>query len=314
MPYLDTGRISLFHEDTGSSGVPTLLLHELGGSSESWRTVIPLLAADRRVIAVDMRCAGRSEKPPGAFSLVDVADDLDALLAALGVEWVDVIGAALGSLVGALLAIRHPARVRRLMMAAVAPDMAGATRAYVAERAEKVRVVGMRGVAEASLANSFPESRAAERAAYRAIYLANDPAGYAELSLALARLEVTAADWGAISAPTLVVSGAHDFLWPPPLGREVVALIHGARFTAMEDAGHFPHLQAPARLADLARDFFCKLIFSNHPGEGRGPGFSFSRGRRMGPGLRRGGFFFKNYRPELSASSASRSRRRARCT
>jgi pimeloyl-ACP methyl ester carboxylesterase len=113
----------------------------------------------------------------------------------------------------------------------------------------------MRGVADASLANSFPESRAAERAAYRAIYLANDPAAYAELSLSLARLELTRADWGAIGAPVLVASGAHDFLWPPPLGREVAALIPGARFAAMEDAGHFPHLQAPASLARLTREF-----------------------------------------------------------
>lgn len=255
MPCIDTGRISLYVEEVGSGGVPLLLLHELGGSSESWRAVMPLLAGDRRVVAVDLRDAGRSEKPPGGFALADAADDLAVLLPAAGLEAVDVIGAALGSLVGALLAIRHPAKVRRLMMCAVAPDMAGATRSYVAERAEKVRIVGMRGVVDASLANSFPESRAAERAAYRGIYLGNDPAAYAELSLALARLEMTPADWGAIRAPTLVVSGAHDFLWPPTVGREVAALVPGARFEIMEDAGHFPHLQAPATLARMARGF-----------------------------------------------------------
>jgi pimeloyl-ACP methyl ester carboxylesterase len=146
MPYIGTGRISLFFEEAGSCGIPVLLLHELGGSSESWREVIPLLATDRRVLAVDTRCAGRSEKPPGAFALADVADDLDELLRALNLEGpVDVIGAALGSLAGALLAIRHPATVRRLMMCAVA---------------------GMRGVAEASLADSFPASHPAQRAAY----------------------------------------------------------------------------------------------------------------------------------------------------
>src|SRR5882724_11050535 len=162
MPYIGIGRISLFLEEAGSGGIPVLLLHELGGSSESWCEVIPLLATDRRVMAVDMRCSGRSEKPPGAFTLADAADDLAALLPALGLDQpADVIGAALGSVVGALLAIRHPARVRRLMMCAVAPDMAGSTRTYVAERAEKVRAVGMRGVADASLANSFPPSHPA---------------------------------------------------------------------------------------------------------------------------------------------------------
>jgi 3-oxoadipate enol-lactonase len=186
-----------------------------------------------------------------------VADDLDGLLQALNLGGpVDVIGAALGSVIGALLAIRHPAQVRRLAMCAVASDMAGPTRLYLAERAEKVRALGMREVAEASLANSFPASHPAERAAYRGIYLGNDPAAYAELSLALGRLEMTAADWREIQAPVLVASGAHDFLWPPPIGRQVAALIPEARFEVIEDAGHFPHLQAPATLVGLARSFF----------------------------------------------------------
>ena len=62
MPYADTGQVSLFFEDAGSGGIPVWLLHELGGGSESWRGVIPLLVPDRRVITVDFRCAGRSEK------------------------------------------------------------------------------------------------------------------------------------------------------------------------------------------------------------------------------------------------------------
>jgi pimeloyl-ACP methyl ester carboxylesterase len=71
----------------------------------------------------------------------------------------------------------------------------------------------------------FQRGIRAQRAAYRAIYLGNDPAAYAGLSLALARLEIAAADWGAIRAPVMVTSGAHDFLWPPEMGRHVAALI-----------------------------------------------------------------------------------------
>src|SRR5216683_3153425 len=133
MPYIGTCRISLFFEEAGSGGIPVLLLHELGGSSESWREVIPLLATDRRVLAVDRRgvgIAGRCVAGNPSSGNGTPADDVR-----------------------------------------VAPDMAGPTRAYLAEREEKVRVVGMRGVAEASLANSFPASHPAQRAAYRAIYL-----------------------------------------------------------------------------------------------------------------------------------------------
>src|SRR3954469_4318154 len=116
MPYVDIGQVSLFFEEAGTGATPVVLLHELGGSSESWREVIPLLAPDRRVIAVDFRCAGRSEKPIGSFGISDLADDVEALLQSVGIaDAVDMTGAALGSLVGALLAIRHPQRVRRLM-------------------------------------------------------------------------------------------------------------------------------------------------------------------------------------------------------
>ena len=253
MPTIDTGRIALHYEDAGQGDTPILLLHELGGSSESWSQVIPLLAPHRRTIAVDFRCAGRSEKPPGPFAMADLADDLAE---AFDIPQFDVIGAALGSLAGALLAIRHPARVRRLTMCAVAPVMAGPTRSYLAERAARVRTVGMRGVADVSLANSFPASHAAARAAYRGIYLANDPNAYAELSLALARLEMDSADWGRIAVPTLVAPGAHDFLWAPSLGRQVADLIPGADYQVLTEAGHFPHLQAPNDLARMAMSFF----------------------------------------------------------
>ncbi len=259
MPSIDTGRVALFYQDTGvgsGDAPPILLLHELGGSSESWAKTIPLLGARRRVVAVDFRCAGRSEKPVEPFALEALADDLAAVAGALGIGRFDVVGAALGSLVGAVLAVRHPRLVRRLAMFAVAPAMAGPTRIYLAERAALVRTVGMRGVAEASLNNAFPESHAAMRAEYRSIYLANDPNAYAELSLALARFEPTPADWGRIAVPTLVASGAQDFIWPPALGQQVAALIPGARCEILAEAGHFPHLQAPEALSLMAIGFF----------------------------------------------------------
>lgn len=256
MPYADANGLSQHYIDVGSGGPPIVLLHELGGSSESFAAMAAMLLSHRRVIAVDLRGAGRSEKPPGPFETADQADDVAALLRVLGIASADVIGSALGSLVGALLAIRHPTRVRRLMMAAVAPDMAGATANYLAARAARVRVEGMRAVADASLANSFPSPHEAVRAAYRPIYLGNDPAAYAEMSLALARLTMRQEDWAAIRCPVLVASGETDFLWPPAVGQLVADAIPDARFTVLQGAGHFPHLQTPGLFARMALAFF----------------------------------------------------------
>ena len=252
MPYIDTGTVSLHITEAGSGGVPVLLLHELGGSGESWQWAQPLLAASRRTLAVDLRNAGRSEKHPGSFAIEDLADDL----ARLDLPKVDILGGALGSLVGAVFAEHYPDRVRRLMMCAVSDDLGGQTADYITERAERVRRAGMRGVVDASLRNAFPDAHAAARAAYRPIYLANDPTAYAELSLALARLRMGPDRWGRLQVPTLVASGAHDFIWPPEHGRHVAAMIPRAAFALLPDAGHFPHMHTPDALVAMASAFF----------------------------------------------------------
>ncbi len=222
---------------------------------QSWSGVLPRLADARRTIAPDLRNAGRSEKPPGAVELEHLADDLSAMLDALRLDTADVVGSALGSIVAVVMALRHPTRVRRLMLCACAPEISDTTRTYLAARAERVRQGGMRPVADASLANAFPDPHEAARRAYRPHFLANDPAGYAELSLALTRMRITPADFARIVAPTLVIQGAHDFIWPPETGQRVAALIPGARFHLLPNGAHFPHLQVPDELAAVALDF-----------------------------------------------------------
>ena len=251
MPSIDLGRIALHYDASCGREPAILLIHELGGSSASFAALSALLAPHRRVIAPDLRGAGLSEKPPALFSIDDCADDLAALLTALGIESCEVLGAALGCYVGLKLALRHPRLVRRLTVCAVAPDISDVAARYVSERAERVRRAGMRIAVDASLGNSFPDSHAELRAAYRAAWLGNDPAGYAALSLALACCGVTAVTWAQLTCPVQVASGAGDFLWPPEVGRQVAAAIPGARFTVLDRAGHFPHVQAPDDVAAL---------------------------------------------------------------
>jgi 3-oxoadipate enol-lactonase len=258
MPCIELSGISLYYEDAGSDGPPVLLLHELDGSSESWRRIMPLIAPHRRVIAPDLRCAGRSEKPPRPFGMLDLADEVAELVRRLRLEQVDVIGAALGAMLAAMMSVRHPDLVRRMVLCGVTDAIDQRTRDYLIQRADHVREIGMRGVADASLGNAFPDPHAMARAEYRPIYLANDPAAYAQLSIALAGLDTTPALWRGIACPTLVISGRHDFIWPPDAGRRVAGYVPGAEFTELADAGHFPHMHTPQALTDAALTFLSR--------------------------------------------------------
>lgn len=258
MPYVELREISLYYEDAGSGDPPVLLAHELGGGSESGRRVIPLIAPRRWVIAPDMRCAGRSEKPPAPFEITGVARDITALLDARHIARVDVVGAALGAMVAAVMAGQTPPRIRRMVLCAVTDAVDRRMREYLSQRAEHVRCTGVRGVAEASLANAFPERHAAACAGYRPIYRANDPAAYAQLSKAPARMPATRDLWHTLACPALVMSGRHDFIRPPGLGRRVANHLAHARFLEPADAGHFRHRQTPEAPSDAAPAFLSR--------------------------------------------------------
>ncbi|MEU3844776.1 alpha/beta fold hydrolase [Streptomyces sp. NPDC028635] len=94
---------------------PAVLLHALGEDSRSWRAVARVLAADRRVYALDLRGHGRSEWP-GTYTLELMASDVLGFLDALGLGAVDLVGHSLGGVVAHLMAREHPHRVARLVL------------------------------------------------------------------------------------------------------------------------------------------------------------------------------------------------------
>jgi pimeloyl-ACP methyl ester carboxylesterase len=104
--------------DEDSPRAPLLLIHGGGSTIESnWGLLLPHLCATRTVLAVELQGHGRTPSGDGPASFTGSADDVDALLAELGVGPVDVLGFSNGGQVALLLAARHPERVRRLIAA-----------------------------------------------------------------------------------------------------------------------------------------------------------------------------------------------------
>lgn len=100
--------------DTGS--IPMLFVHGLGDEADTWRHVLPALAAQRRVVAVDLPGFGRSDKPDASYSVPWLAGVLLDLLDTLALDRVVLVGHSLGAIVSHWLALEQPGRLARLAL------------------------------------------------------------------------------------------------------------------------------------------------------------------------------------------------------
>jgi pimeloyl-ACP methyl ester carboxylesterase len=113
--YFDTGEVRL-HAVVGGEGPPLLLIHGWPGSWYYWRLVMPALAREFEVVAVDQRGIGLSDKPEEGYDAGTLANDLVGLMDALGHERFAVVGVDTGLLIGYALAADHPDRVARVAL------------------------------------------------------------------------------------------------------------------------------------------------------------------------------------------------------
>lgn len=104
------------HYVEGGHGDPIVLLPGWPRTWWEFHKIMPALAENRRVIAVDLRGMGDSAKPATGYDKKTMAADIAALIARLGLGRADVVGSDIGSMVAFSLAANHPDRVRRLVM------------------------------------------------------------------------------------------------------------------------------------------------------------------------------------------------------
>ena len=116
--YIDTGGLRL-HAVIGGDGPPLLLVHGWPETWYAWRLVMPALARDFKVIAVDQRGIGLSDKPADGYDTGTLAADLVALMDALGHERFAVVGHDTGFAISYALAADHPERVDRVALAEI---------------------------------------------------------------------------------------------------------------------------------------------------------------------------------------------------
>jgi 3-oxoadipate enol-lactonase/4-carboxymuconolactone decarboxylase len=240
-----------------------LLLNSIGVDMHLWDSLVPLLTPQVRVLRMDTRGHGASDAPAGDYSLETLAADALAVMDAAGVGQAAVCGLSLGGMIAMTLALEAPERVSALVCACTSAQMdAEAWRA----RIDTVRAQGMAGIVEMALqrflAEDFRRTHPAIVETLRAGLLSQNPAGYAGCGAAIRDMAL-ADSIGAITAPTLVISGQKDVSTPfAGHADRILAAIPDARGVSL-DTAHLACLEAPAAFAGAVRDFLS--IIANGP-------------------------------------------------
>ena len=115
MPVISTNGINLHYQECGS-GEPVLLIMGITAPGSVWEKHAEVWSETFRCILPDNRGVGRSDQPTGPYSSAQMAEDFIGLLDALGLQQVRVVGCSMGSIIAQQLALRHPQRVRSLVL------------------------------------------------------------------------------------------------------------------------------------------------------------------------------------------------------
>jgi 3-oxoadipate enol-lactonase len=256
MDFIEVNGAALRYELSGTGACTLVLIHEMGGTLESWDFVLPMLSAKRRVLRYDTRGAGLSEKVRGSLTIDTMVADLLALMDALGVAGkVGLAGTAVGGAVALHAAARFPQRIAAVAVSSPAVGIAAGRRAAVLARVERMEREGLRAVLD-TLEGAYPSelrSDAQRFASFRARWLGSDPASFAAIYRMLAGMDLHD-ELPLIACPTLVIAGTLDRTRPPQMVEPVARAIPGARFEVLQ-TGHYAAVQTPELFAAAINAF-----------------------------------------------------------
>jgi len=269
MPLTEIGKIKIYHELHGD-GHPMVLLNGWGGSSEAWsRDMIEMLSRRNRVLILDNRGTGWSDRPDGGFTMETMAGDVVGLMEALGIPEAHVLGFSMGGILAQVFALVYPERVASLILCGT--TFGGPHSVPVGEEAQRDLAV---------IANPPPGMPPEEpmKLLFNLLYTPGyveenrerlikeekswsnptPPETLAKQSVAIAMVD-NYERLDEIVAPTLVLTGDRDILVPPENSEILAKIIPRAQFHILPGAGHGFLKEFTQEAMEIIQDFLTEV-------------------------------------------------------
>jgi len=246
--------VRLASHDFGGDGLSVLLLHGLAGHADEWAQTASWLTARCRVVALDARGHGRSERFPGDVSRDAQVSDAAFVVEQLSLQPVVVVGQSIGGLTALSLAARRPELVRGVVLVDASPPSGGegveeAVNATAGALREWPASFDSRSEAEAFFAERFGAGLAAEAWASGLDLVGNrwQPRFDVEVMAQTLREAIAVPsweEWDSIMCPALVVRAGNGMV-EPETAKEMTERLPMAQLVEIDDAGHDLHLDRP---------------------------------------------------------------------
>jgi pimeloyl-ACP methyl ester carboxylesterase len=258
MPHVQRNGVTIHYESFGR-GTPIALLHPLSTNRYFWTHQIFALARAHRVIVLDHRGHGLSDKPADGYAIDQMAADLLAVLDDAGVQRAVLVGVSAGGMIALQAALDAPDRVIAALVASCGTDLA----AHVPSAVFEAYAARFEAAFDFMLAGATSPSTRRDRAEVCALlgdmYRVQDNFTHA-VFLACMRDPNGVFRWNVadrlsdIRHPVLVLAGQDDRAVPLEAVRALAGRIPGARLAIVPDVGHFYPLERPADFnAELRR-------------------------------------------------------------
>lgn len=234
--------------DGGQVRLSFVLAHALGCDLTMWDDLAHHLAERSLVLRYDQRGHGGSEAPAGPYTMAELADDAARLFDELALGPVVWVGLSMGGMIGQELALRHPDKLRGLVLANTTSVYPPEAQAAWSQRIAGIAQGGLESIVDGALQRWFHAGFHAQQpqtvAHWRTRVLRCDAAAYIACCQAIAGVDTTAR-LPSITVPTLVIAGALDVGTPPEMAGTIAQGIRGARLVVLPEASHLSVLEQP---------------------------------------------------------------------